>query len=202
MDLWRNETRFHFSSFFFRQASSVAKPSMSSEGKEVITEAAEGSSSQPKPRKTVVTLVSSDEQKFEVDMALANQSEMIKNLILDMEDDVDEFVVPVLNVTGLVLAKVIQYWKQHAEANDRDRLDALDKAFVDMHKELLFQVLIAVNFLESRQLLNLLSKTIADNIKDMSVEEVRAYFSIESDFTEEEERQVRAENQWAFEQQD
>lgn len=190
-----------FFSFFFGQASSVAKPSMSSEGKEVITEAAEGSSSQPKPTKTVVTLVSSDEEKFEVDIAVANQSEMIKNLILDMEDDVDEFVVPVLNVTGLVLAKVIQYWEKHDEAIDRDQLEAFDMAFVDMHKELLFQVLIAVNFLESRPLLNLLCKTIADGIKDMSVDEVRAYFSIESDFTEEEERQVRDENQWAFEEQ-
>ncbi|CAL9204827.1 unnamed protein product [Musa hybrid cultivar] len=174
---------------------------MSSEGEEVITEAAEGSSSQPKPRKTVVTLVSSDEEKFEVDIAVANQSDMIKNLILDMEDDVDEFVVPVLNVTGLVLDKVIQYWEKHAEAIDRDQLEAFDMAFVDMQKELLFQVLIAVNFLESRPLLNLLCKTIADSIKDMSVDEVREYFSIESDFTEEEERQVREENQWAFEEQ-
>ncbi|CAL9125494.1 unnamed protein product [Musa textilis] len=169
---------------------------MSSDDNEVITEKAEGSSSEP--RNTIVTLVSSDEVKFEVDMAVANQSEMIKNLISDMEDNVDEFVVPLLNVSGLVLAKVIQYWKQHAEVNDKEQLDAFDRLFVDMQKEQLFDVLIAVNFLESRPLLNLLCKAIADNVKDMSVEEVREYFSIENDFTEEEEQTVRAENQWAF----
>ncbi|URD84141.1 SKP1-like protein [Musa troglodytarum] len=67
-----------------------------------------------------------------------------------------------------------------------------------MQKELLFDALIAVNFLESRPLLILLCKAIADNVKDMPVEEVREYFSIENDFTEEEEQTVRAENQWAF----
>ncbi|URD84139.1 SKP1-like protein [Musa troglodytarum] len=131
-------------------------------------------------------------------MAVANQSETIKNLISDMEDNVDEFVVPLLNVSGLVLAKVIQYWKQHAEVNDKEQLDAFDRLFVDMQKELLFDALIAVNFLESRPLLILLCKAIADNVKDMPVEEVREYFSIENDFTEEEEQTVRAENQWAF----
>ncbi|KAJ8509792.1 hypothetical protein OPV22_000226 [Ensete ventricosum] len=182
--------------------SSKGKEVMITEGEEeevMITEEAEGSSSSMTGK--TVTLVSSDEVNFEVDLAIANQSDMIKNMILDMKNnDNDEFVIPLLNVNSVVLAKVIQYWKQHAEVKDTAQLAAFDESFTNMHKTQLFETVLAANFLNSKPLLELLCKSIADKMKEMSVEEVREYFNIENDFTEEEEQKIRAENQWAFDQ--
>ncbi|RRT66210.1 hypothetical protein B296_00040391 [Ensete ventricosum] len=182
--------------------SSKGKEVMITEGEEeevIITEEAEGSSSSMTGK--TVTLVSSDEVNFEVDLAIANQSDMIKNMILDMKNnDNDEFVIPLLNVNSVVLAKVIQYWKEHAEVKDTQQLAAFDESFANMHKTQLFETVLAANFLNSKPLLELLCKSIADKMKEMSVEEVREYFNIENDFTEEEEQKIRAENQWAFDQ--
>lgn len=60
-----------------------------------------------------VQLKSSDDEIFEVDEAVAFESETMRNLI---EDTGTENVLPLLNVTGNILAKVIEYCKYHVEA--------------------------------------------------------------------------------------
>ena len=68
-----------------------------------------------------ITLRSSDGELFEVDEAVAVQSQAIKHLI---DDQCADNVVPLPNVTGPILAKVIQYCKKHAEAGDTNDGDA------------------------------------------------------------------------------
>ncbi|WRX28336.1 SKP1 component, partial [Theobroma cacao] len=45
-----------------------------------------------------------------------------------------------------------------------------------------------------------LPNAVADRIKNKSVEYVRRFFGIENDYTPEEEAAIRAENEWAFEE--
>merc|ERR1712025_584283 len=58
---------------------------------------------------TKVTLKSSDDETFEVEQEVANMSETIKNLIEDAAADND--VIPLPNVSGKDLGKVIEYCK-------------------------------------------------------------------------------------------
>lgn len=60
-----------------------------------------------------VTLVSSDAQNFEVEQDVAFESTTVKNLI---DDAGAEENIPVPNVSGKILAKVIEYCKFHVEA--------------------------------------------------------------------------------------
>lgn len=60
-----------------------------------------------------VQLKSSDNEMFEVEQAVAFVSETIKQMI---EDVGVESVVPLLNVRGNILAKVLEYCKFHVEA--------------------------------------------------------------------------------------
>ena len=64
-----------------------------------------------------VTLKSSDGETFEVEEIVAVESQTIKHMI---EDDCADSVIPVPNVTGKILSKVIEYCKKHVYA-ERDK---------------------------------------------------------------------------------
>ncbi|RRT56780.1 hypothetical protein GW17_00032988 [Ensete ventricosum] len=60
-----------------------------------------------------ITLRSSDGEVFEVDVAVAMESQTIKHMI---EDDCAENGIPLPNVNAKILAKVIEYCRKHVDA--------------------------------------------------------------------------------------
>ncbi|CAK8540037.1 unnamed protein product [Lathyrus sativus] len=149
-----------------------------------------------------ITLKSSDGEAFEVDEAVALESQTIKHMI---EDDCADSGIPLPNVTSKILAKVIEFCKKHvdaAAADDKpseDELKAWDADFVKVDQVTLFDLILAANYLNIKNLLDLTCQTVADMIKGKTPEEIRRTFNIKNDFTPEEEEEVRRENQWAFE---
>ncbi|TYI42710.1 hypothetical protein ES332_A01G117800v1 [Gossypium tomentosum] len=61
------------------------------------------------------------------------------------------------------------------------------------------QMIMAANYLDAKDLLEMLTQAVADRIKNKSVEYVRKVFGIENDYTPEEEAELRKQNEWAFE---
>ncbi|CAL0313256.1 unnamed protein product [Lupinus luteus] len=143
-----------------------------------------------------ITLKSSDGEAFEVDEAVAVESQTIKHMI---EDDCADNGIPLPNVTSKILAKVIEYCKNHVEKPADDDLKAWDADFVKVDQATLFDLILAANYLNIKNLLDLTCQTVADMIKGKTPEEIRKTFNIKNDFTPEEEEEVRRENQWAFE---
>ncbi|WCJ32700.1 SKP1-like protein 1A [Euphorbia peplus] len=154
-----------------------------------------------------IVLKSSDGESFEVEEAVAVESQTIKHMI---EDDCADNGIPLPNVTSKILAKVIEYCKKHVEsgaakAEDRssassdDDLKTWDADFVKVDQATLFDLILAANYLNIKGLLDLTCQTVADMIKGKTPEEIRKTFNIKNDFTAEEEEEVRRENQWAFE---
>ncbi|PQM32970.1 SKP1-like protein 1A [Prunus yedoensis var. nudiflora] len=125
-----------------------------------------------------ITLKSSDGESFEVEEAVALESQTIKHMI---EDDCADNGIPLPNVTSKILAK------------------AWDTDFVKVDQATLFDLILAANYLNIKSLLDLTCQTVADMIKGKTPEEIRKTFNIKNDFTPEEEEEVRRENQWAFE---
>ncbi|CAI0476318.1 unnamed protein product [Linum tenue] len=125
------------------------------------------------------------------------QSQTIKHMI---EDDCAGDGIPIPNVTGGILAKVIEFCKkhQHAAQSDAD-LKKWDAEFANVGQDTLYDLLLAANYLNVKDLLDLICQTVADLIKGKTPEEIRKYFNIKNDFTKEEEEVIRRENQWAFE---
>ena len=164
-------------------------------------------------RKKKITLRSSDGETFEVEMAVALESQTIKHMV---EDDCADNEIPLPNVTSSVLSKVIEYCKRHVDSSsskddlkdesnnsnnkpvDED-LKAWDADFVKVDQNTLFDLILAANYLNIKSLLDLTCQTVADMIKGKTPEEIRKTFNIKNDFTPEEEEEVRRENQWAFE---
>lgn len=153
-----------------------------------------------------VKLRSSDDEMFEVDEAVAFESQAVKNMI---EDTGKDAVIPLPNVSSKILAKVIEYCKYHVDnqkgatddkpAASEDDIKAWDADFVKVDQATLFDLILAANYLNIKNLLDLTCQTVADMIKGKTPEEIRKTFNIKNDFTPEEEEEVRRENQWAFE---
>jgi len=72
-----------------------------------------------------------------------------------------------------------------------------DSKFIQVDQEMLFEIILAANYLDIKPLLDVGCKTVANMIKGKQPEEIRKLFNITNDFTPEEEEQIRRENEWA-----
>ncbi|CAD6501698.1 BgTH12-01948 [Blumeria graminis f. sp. triticale] len=156
-----------------------------------------------------ITLISNDGAVITVDSQVAMKSVLIKNMIEDLGDAVAESDVPIPNVNESVLRKVIEWCEHHkhdpAPAADDDSdsrkrttdIEEWDQKFMQVDQEMLFEIILASNYLDIKPLLDVGCKTVANMIKGKSPEEIRKTFNITNDFTPEEEEQIRRENEWA-----
>ena len=71
--------------------------------------------------------------------------------------------------------------------------------FVAVDQEVLFELILAANYMDIKPLLDITCATVASMIKGKTPEEIRQHFNIVNDFTPAEEAQVREENKWCEE---
>lgn len=172
---------------------------------------------------TVVRLVGEGGQVFEVPLEAVVASVTIKNMLSDVSAqetsggaDSEPILLP--EVADPVLDKVTQwlvYHWQHPEAKSlpacsvdgtknaqnkgipyEKRITDWDKAFCDVDQTLLFDIIIAANYLDIKDLLDVTCQVVANMIKGKTPDEIRATFNIKNDFTPEEEAEIVKENGW------
>jgi len=154
-----------------------------------------------------VKLQSNDGVVIEIERPIAERSVLIKNMLEDCGEVND--AIPISNVNESILRKVIEWCEHHkndpvAAENENDDsrkkttdIDEWDQKFMNVDQEMLFEIILAANFLDIKPLLDTGCKTVANMIKGKSPEEIRKLFNIQNDFTPEEEEQIRRENEWA-----
>eukprot|EP01006_Ploeotia_vitrea_P060403 TRINITY_DN75839_c0_g1_i1.p1 TRINITY_DN75839_c0_g1~~TRINITY_DN75839_c0_g1_i1.p1 ORF type:complete len:179 (+),score=92.84 TRINITY_DN75839_c0_g1_i1:257-793(+) len=160
------------------------------------------------PDNDTLKLMSQENEAFVVSKKIAMMSELVKTMV---EGDKDENEIPLPNVKSTVLAKVVDYMRYHCDnppkniekplksANMAEVVSQWDADFVDVDQELLFELILAANYMDIRSLLDLTCAKVASMIKGKKPEQIRKTFGIQNDFTPEEEEAVRAENKWAEE---
>ncbi|CAH8266586.1 unnamed protein product [Arabidopsis lyrata] len=151
-----------------------------------------------------IVLTSSDGESFEVEEVVARKLQIVGHML---EDDCVINEIPLQNVTGDILSMVIEYCKTHVDEEESEeaqtKLKTWDEEFMKKFDiKTLLQIILAANYLNVKGLLDLVSQTIADTIKDYTPEQIREVFGVENDYTEEEEAEVRKENAWAFDEAD
>ncbi|KAL2917665.1 hypothetical protein HK105_202538 [Polyrhizophydium stewartii] len=139
----------------------------------------------------MVKLSSSDGREFVVAKEVACQSVLIKNMLEDLGEDSDA-PIPLPNVSGPVLEKVVEYATQHKDdappapeddtitAPRTDDISDWDKEFIKVDHAMLFDIILAANYLDMKGLLDLGCKTVAGMIKGKTIEEIRKQFPINS----------------------
>ncbi|XP_030450241.2 SKP1-like protein 1 [Syzygium oleosum] len=161
-----------------------------------MSSSSSSSSSPPCPKK-MITLKSSDGETFEIEEIAALQSKTLENMI---DENCASTPIPLPNVKGKILAKVVEFCTKHAEAGaDAETLRAWDAEFVSVEHAIVFDYILAANFLEIPTLLDLACESVAEMIKGKTPDEIRKFFNINNAFSPEEEEDVRRQNQWAFE---
>ncbi|KAI0110400.1 E3 ubiquitin ligase complex SCF subunit scon-3 [Nemania sp. FL0031] len=156
-----------------------------------------------------IALQSNDNHVIDVEKTVIERSTLIKNMLEDLGDAAIGQIVPIPNVTEPVLRKVIEWCEHHRndppsanedESDNRKKttdIDEWDQKFMQVDQEMLFEIILASNYLDIKPLLDVGCKTVANMIKGKSPEEIRKTFNITNDFTPEEEEQIRRENEWA-----
>ena len=127
-----------------------------------------------------------------------------------MEDAGDE-AIPLPNIKPQILEKIIVFCTRILENdppkierpltnNDLNQLvDPWYAEFVNVEQEVLFDIVLAANYLDIPSLLDLSSAKVASQIKGRSITEIREYLHIVNDFTPAEENKVLEENRMAAE---
>lgn len=154
-----------------------------------------------------VNLVSKEGDTFEVPVAVAKMSKMVETT-LEEESDEDVQEIPLPNVKAAVLEKVIEYCTRYQTEPMTAIVTPLKSSrieevvqkwyadYVQVDQVLLFELVTAANFMDIKPLLDLTCFAVAVMIKGRSADEIRRIFNISSDFTPEEQAQVREENRW------
>ena len=155
-----------------------------------------------------VTLATMDGETVEIDKDIAMKSMLIKGII---EDSGCEDEIPLPSIKKAILDKVIEYCtyintnqppeidKPLRSNNLVDVVNEWYASFVNLDQEVLFELILAANFMDIKSLLELSCAKVASLIKGMTIPETRKFFNIENDFSPEEEAQIMDENKWAEE---
>ena len=143
-----------------------------------------------------VKLTTLDGEIVEVDKEVACKSILVKGIVDDsgVEDE-----IPLASVKKAILDKVIEYCTHITENtppeiekplrsnNLNDVVNEWYANFVDLEQEILFELILASNFMDIKSLLELACAKVASLVKGMTIPETRKFFNIENDFTPEEE---------------
>lgn len=144
----------------------------------------------------MIRLKSKQEEIFEVDRESAFLSITVKNMI---EDTDLETPVSLPMVDSDILMRVIEYCNFHKDEQPDDIKTEWNNKFINVSDEVIFNLILAANYMDIKSLLDLTCKKVADEIKGKTPEEIRLRFNIKNDFTPEEEEEVKRENAWCEE---
>ena len=145
--------------------------------------------------------MSNEDTPFEVSMKVARMSKLVESTFDEDSDDEDETEVkeiPLPNVSGDVLKKVIEYCNYYQNEEEMTpiqtplkscELDELVQAwyanFVQVDQQMLFDLVAAANFMDIKPLLDLTCLAVSILIKGKSAEELRSMFNISEEDGEE-----------------
>ena len=154
-----------------------------------------------------VILRSMEGKDFKVSRGVALMSALVKNM-LEGSDESEEINVPLPLVKNDILEKVIEFCVQHEKSptaeidkpikssNMSEIVDEWDVKFIDQPQDIIFELILAANYMDIKSLLDLSCAKVATFVRGKTPEEIRRTFNIVNDFTPEEEAQVREENKW------
>ena len=146
---------------------------------------------------TKLVLVSSDNQKIEIDSESAQKSHLLKGLMTDFNSSQEP--IPIPDIKADILNKVVEYLTYYKGKNPKDIpkpmpsanlseiIDEWDVKFINgIELDSVFDLINAANYMDIPSLLDLSCAKIAALLKGKTAQEIRTMFNIECDLTEEE----------------
>ena len=142
-------------------------------------------------------LISSDNQKIEIDRESAKKSGLLNGLISSPNQQQDPIQLPDIKMN--ILNKIIEYLTHYKDkvpkdipkpmpsANLNEVVDEWDANFINsIEIDSVFDLINASNYLDITSLFDLSCAKIASLMKGKTSQEIRTMFNVECDLTEEE----------------
>jgi S-phase kinase-associated protein 1 len=138
----------------------------------------------------IITLRSKDDETFEVPLDSMKLSKLIATMV---DDDSDTMEIPLPNVSSVNLKRIIEfceYFKENPldeiqrplKNNDLSKVvPAWYAKFIDITQEELFELILATNYMDIKDLLDLACAKVASMIKGRKPEEIRKLFNIKDE---------------------
>jgi S-phase kinase-associated protein 1 len=163
--------------------------------------------------------VKPDCRVFELPRPAAEHSAVVRMLLKDLGEEKGTFdaIIPIkIDVSDECLAKVFEWathWANEPKPSDDDKPDITkgtpvefspwdEEFFSTVDQDMLYEILLATNYLEIKGLYDLACQTVVNMIRGKNTEEIRQILNLKSDFTKEEEEAVRRETAWAYDRDD
>lgn len=156
----------------------------------------------------IVNLKTGDEETIEVAGFVAMKMGTVRDM-LESELEKESGYIPLPNVSAQILEKAIEFLGYHTDNPylEEDEETKKKKSFTEFCKRTdwdkqftdslsdnqLFGLMVAANYLDSKPLLDVCAKTVADIIRNLDGTDIRGRFNLKPCFTPEEEAQVREE---------
>jgi S-phase kinase-associated protein 1 len=134
------------------------------------------------------TFISNDEKNVPIPRKAAMMSQLIKTM---SENDPLETNFPLPNVNAGILKQVVDYMIHHCDnpgkeiakpiksTNMSDLVSQWDADYTNVDQQVLFDLIMAANYMDVKPLLDLLCAKVASMVKGRSIEEIRATFAID-----------------------
>ena len=157
-----------------------------------------------------ITLVAKDGEKVVTDQRIKEFSVLIKNIV---EDSGIQEEIPLVSVTKAILDKIIEYCQHHSyivpppikKPIPTDKIedavsDPWDAEFINgFEEDPLIDLTLASKYMDIKCVLDLCCGKIASMFKGKTIDELRAKYNIQEEFTPEEEERLKKEYPWALE---
>jgi len=141
-----------------------------------------------KNQEETLTLVSSDDKRFEVSMEAALMSKLVRSIL---EGDSNAKKIPIKKLKGDILGLIVKYMKYHNGKKPeeiakplcfemKDNVaDKWDAEYIDaMKKETIYQVILGANYMDIPSLLHLGCAKIATVIKGQSLKDIKSVMTM------------------------
>ena len=141
----------------------------------------------------------------EVERTIAEKSKVIREM-LEFTQEADEGQeaiisdIPNLQVSGDILTKVVDWIRYHKDeaqesteepgTRKRPELSQWDKDFLNVESSVLFDLILAANYLEIKGLLDITCAEVSKMIEGKTAEEIRQKFNIVNDLADAEDTTI------------
>uniref|UniRef100_A0AC35TTF0 Skp1-related protein n=1 Tax=Rhabditophanes sp. KR3021 TaxID=114890 RepID=A0AC35TTF0_9BILA len=162
-----------------------------------------------------IPVLSKEKEEFELPLSVVEYSgllkEMTESLGIDLHYDQDPIErIELANCSTFCLQQTINFCQFYAGIPSRENIrtkegmedyDIQIKKFNEMFweeiEDRITEVLLCANYLDIQIMVDLLCNFIAEAIRGNTAEEMRQFFNVENDYTEEELERVKRENDWS-----
>lgn len=136
---------------------------------------------------------------YEVEASIVREMETVQ-AVIDAVGAKADAVIPLHNLTSCELGMVLEYRAKRSRiGSDPQKLKKFDEKFMaKLTTEQMKELFLTANYLNMTHLMDVISRALANFLKNKSLEFARDFFGIVSDYTPEEEAAYREANAWAF----